>query len=244
MSNIELIRMPNYLLTNDDGIDAPGIAALQQAVDARGTIVAPREHQSGCGHQVTTHQPISIDTRSNPYAAVTTRTNCNYAIGGTPADCIRIAIQYLQLDIDYVLSGINAGGNLGVDAYISGTVAAVREAAILGIPGIAISQYKKSPHPIDWEISTKLARHTLDRLFSLPLPPKSFWNVNLPYCASLDILPELIFCEPSCDPLPTDYQLSGDTLIYSGVYRDRLRMPGTDVDVCFGGNIAITQLKV
>ncbi len=237
--NSSLSHMPSYLLTNDDGIDAPGIAALQLAVDNRGTTVAPLEHQSGCGHQVTTHQPISIATRPNRYGS-----NCSYAISGTPADCIRIAVKYLQLDVDYVLSGINAGGNLGVDAYISGTVAAVREAAILGIPGIAISQYKQSPHPIDWEMSTQLARYALDRLLSLPLPPKSFWNVNLPYLATIDPLPQLVFCEPSCDPLPIDYRLDGNELVYAGVYRDRRRAPNTDVDVCFNGDIAITQLKV
>lgn len=232
--------MPRYLLTNDDGIDAPGIAALQLAVDFAGTTVAPLEHQSGCGHQVTTHRPISIVTRPH----LDERVPPNYAVAGTPADCIRIAVKHLQLDIDCVLSGINAGGNLGVDAYISGTVAAVREAAILGIPGISISQYKKSPHPIDWEISMQLAQHVLERLSSLPLPPKSFWNVNLPYCASLDIFPQLVFCEPSCDPLPIDYQLNGAEIIYAGVYRDRPRAAGTDVDVCFNGNIAITQLRV
>jgi 5'-nucleotidase len=237
--------MPSYLLTNDDGIDAPGIAALQLAVNNYGTIVAPLEHQSGCGHQVSTDRPIGITARPNPYQSLTSIEHPNYAIAGTPADCIRIAIKYLQLRTDYVLSGINAGGNLGVDAYISGTVAAVREAAILGIPGIAISQYKKSPHPIDWAMSTKLARHTLDRLLTLPLPPHSFWNVNLPHCPDdLDVLPQLVFCEPSRAPLPIDYQRSGNELIYAGVYRDRVRTPGTDVDVCFNGDIAITQLKV
>ena len=149
--------MFRYLLTNDDGIEAPGIAALHLAVDRGGTIVAPLEHQSGCGHQVTTHQPISVIERLNPDCVMADRPNYHYAIAGTPADCIRVAVKYLKLDMDYVLSGINAGGNLGVDAYISGTVAAVREAAILGLPGIAISQYQQSPHPIDWEISTKLS---------------------------------------------------------------------------------------
>ena len=253
MVKFELSRMSSYLLTNDDGIDAPGIAVLQLVIADRVTIVAPQEHQSGCGHQVTTHQPIAISSRNHPQVAGTAP-HCDYAIGGTPADCIRIAVKYLQLDVDYVLSGINAGGNLGVDAYISGTVAAVREAAILGIPGIAISQYKQSPHPIDWEISAQLARYALDRLLSLPLPPKSFWNVNLPHRASLvDPLPQLVFCEPSCDPLPILFQSGSannyhqsdrESIVYTGVYRDRQRAPGTDVDVCFKGDIAITQLKV
>ncbi len=236
--------MPSYLLTNDDGIDAPGIAALYQAIDCVGTIVAPLEHQSGCSHQVTTHRSIAIENRQQLSTTAPNDSNCHYAIAGTPADCIRVAVKYLNLDVDYVLSGINAGGNLGVDAYISGTVAAVREAAILGIPGIAISQYKQSPHPIEWEVSAKLARYAIDRLLSLPLPARSFWNVNLPYRDRLTDLPQLVFCQPSCDPLSIDYRFSEDKLVYTGVYRDRPRTPGTDVDVCFNGDIAITQLRV
>ncbi len=232
--------MTKYLLTNDDGIDAPGLAALQLALGTRARIVAPLEHQSGCGHQVTTHRPIQLLTRPNRDELLLP----DYAIAGTPADCVRIALKHLCLDVDYAISGINAGGNLGVDAYISGTVAAVREAAILGIPGIAISQYKQSPHPIDWQIGSQLAKYAIEHLLTLPLPSRSFWTVNLPYCANSHKLPQIVLCEPSSDPLPIDYRLQDDVLIYTGVYRDRVRTSGTDVDVCFGGNIAVTQLKV
>jgi hypothetical protein len=78
--------MPKYLLTNDDGIDAPGITALHQALNYCGIIVAPLEHQSGCGHQVTTDKPIQVSTRHNPC----NQDIPNYAIAGTPADCVRI----------------------------------------------------------------------------------------------------------------------------------------------------------
>lgn len=111
------------LLTNDDGIDAPGIRALLQAVsafEASPMIVAPLEHQSGCEHQVTTTNPIRVQKRSD----------VEYAIAGTPVDCVRIALSYLCSEVNWVLSGINAGGNSGTDVYISGTVAAVREATI------------------------------------------------------------------------------------------------------------------
>src|SRR5690242_7373554 len=100
------------ILTNDDGIDAPGIKALLNAVNSKNVIVAaPKDHQSGCGHQVTTTRSINIQQRSER----------EYAIAGTPADCVRIAISQICQDIKFVLSGINAGGNLGVDVYISGT---------------------------------------------------------------------------------------------------------------------------
>ena len=117
------------ILTNDDGIDAPGIQALLQAVSGKTIMVAPLGQLSGCGHQVTAHSPIHVDRRSE----------VEYAVGGTPADCVRIALHHVCAKPDLVLSGINAGGNLGVDVYISGTVAAVREAAMHGIPGVAIS---------------------------------------------------------------------------------------------------------
>ena len=131
------------LLTNDDGIDAPGIRALWQAAARRGgcRIVAPSGPVSGCGHQVTTHAPIRIDRRAGDA----------WAIDGTPVDCVRLALHGLVPDPDWVLSGINAGGNLGTDVYHSGTVAAVREAAIRGRPGIAVSHYIARGRPIDWD---------------------------------------------------------------------------------------------
>lgn len=122
------------ILTNDDGIDAPGIRALLSAVNGAGILVAPSDHYSGCGHRVTTTQPIRVEKRNDR----------EYAISGTPADCSRIALNYLFPDTKLVLSGINSGGNMGVDVYISGTVAAIREAAFHRVPGIAISQYKKA----------------------------------------------------------------------------------------------------
>ncbi|MHC5720319.1 MAG: 5'/3'-nucleotidase SurE, partial [Nostoc sp.] len=128
------------ILTNDDGIDAPGIRALLKAVNGKNAIIAaPVDPHSGCGHQVTTTRAINLQRRSQT----------EYAIAGTPADCVRIAITQISADVKFVLSGINAGGNLGVDVYISGTVAAVREAAMHGIPGVAISHYRKAKQNFD-----------------------------------------------------------------------------------------------
>jgi len=221
------------ILTNDDGIDAPGIRALQQAINGEGVIVAPKEHQSGCGHQVKTKKPIHVQHRSDR----------EYAVASTPADCTRIALSIFP-DTKYVISGINAGGNLGVDSYISGTVAAVREAVIHGIPGIAISHYMKKPLAIDWEIAIQLTVTVLHKLQFQPLPPGTFWNVNLPHLEPGAPHPELVFCKPSNSPLPINYRVEGDKYYYQGDYSKRDRTPGTDVDICFSGNIAITQLRV
>ncbi|MBC6420665.1 MAG: 5'/3'-nucleotidase SurE [Hormoscilla sp. SP12CHS1] len=227
------------ILTNDDGIDAPGIRALQRALDGNGIIVAPKEHLSGCGHQVTTDRPIHVGRPTVPEKSET-----EYAVGGTPADCSRLAITHLCPDVEWVLSGINAGGNLGVDVYMSGTVAAVREAVILGIPGIAISHWIKKPLVIDWDRATKWTAMLLADLFSRTLDPGSFWNVNLPHLEPAAAEPDIVLCEPSTHPLPVQYRIEEDQYYYIGEYGKRDRAGGTDVDVCFSGNIAVTKLSL
>lgn len=222
------------ILTNDDGIDAPGIRALQKAVNGQGIIVAPKDHLSGCGHQVTTTQPIHVDRRSET----------EYAVGSTPADCTRLAITHLCKNVKWVLSGINAGGNLGVDVYISGTVAAVREAAMHGIPGIAVSHYIRRPLVVDWDVAARCTANVLADLFARPIEPGTFWNVNLPHLEPGSADPEVVFCQPSTQPLPVNYRVEGDNYYYAGVYAKRDRTPGSDVDVCFSGKIAVTRLRL
>jgi 5'-nucleotidase len=222
------------ILTNDDGIDDPGIRALQQAISEKTTIVAPDRQYSGCGHQVTTHQGMKLTKRSPT----------EYILEGTPADCTRIAITKIATNTKLVLSGINPGGNLGNDVYTSGTVAAVREAAIHGIPGIAISHWIKHPLVIDWSVATRWANKVLEDLLPRPLPPGSFWNVNLPHLELDQPEPKIILCEASVAPLPVDYRVEGDIYYYQGEYAKRDRSPGTDVDICFGGNIAVTLMRL
>ncbi|MEL6223103.1 MAG: 5'/3'-nucleotidase SurE [Cyanobacteria bacterium J06627_8] len=227
-----------YILTNDDGIDAPGIAALHDAVTQYGIddsiIVAPNAQLSGCSHQLTRDRPITIDQHSDTAIA----------IGGTPADCTRVAVSYLRPDARYVLSGINAGGNLGADVYMSGTVAAVREATLLRIPGIAFSQYIKRGHDVDWAIATRLTLRVLKKLIDQPWQEGTFWNVNLPFLTPGDPDPEIIFCDLCNQPIPLDHECDGTSFRYVGSYYLRPRIAGADVEVCFSGNIAVTQLKL
>ncbi|MEW5860725.1 MAG: 5'/3'-nucleotidase SurE [Cyanobacteriota bacterium] len=222
------------ILTNDDGIDAPGIRALQKAMNGKGVIVAPKDHLSGCGHQVTTTQAIHVRRRSD----------FEYAIAGTPADCVRIALTHLCPTVKFVLSGINAGGNLGADVYISGTVAAVREAAFHGVPGIAVSHYRKGKLNVDWDVAARWTAGILADLLNRTIEPGTFWNVNLPHLLPGDPDPEVVFCEPSRQPLPVNYRVEGDNFYYVGEYAKRDRTPGSDVDVCFSGKIAVTQLRL
>ncbi|WP_416666426.1 5'/3'-nucleotidase SurE [Egbenema bharatensis] len=227
------------ILTNDDGIDAPGLRSLQQAIGEAGSgeavaVVAPQRPHSGCGHQVTTHRPIHLERRSDQ----------EIAVDGTPADCARIALSYLYPNTEWVLSGINAGGNLGADVYISGTVAAVREAALHRISGIALSHYIRQKRPIDWDLAARMAGRVLDKLMAQPLEPGAFWNVNLPHLAPDDPEPKIVFCPLCTQPLPVDYRVEGDHLQYVGKYGDRVSDPGSDVTVCFSGNIAVTKINL
>ncbi len=239
-----------WLLTNDDGIDAPGLKALRQAVvqfwaaesveksvEKPVITVAPLYHHSGCSHQVTTHRPIRIEQRSE----------FEYAIDGTPADCIRIALSHLQLQPDLVLSGINAGGNLGADIYISGTVAAVREAALYRLPGIAISHYIYQRRAIDWDRAGKLAAAVLRSLAATLFTDQggSFWNVNLPHLEAEAADPTLVLAPLCTQPLPATYQpVETGALQYAGEYGKRQRDLGSDVEVCFSGRIAATQIQL
>lgn len=222
------------VLTNDDGIDAPGIRALLKAVNGQGVIVAPKAHLSGCGHQVTTTQPIHIEQRSP----------VEFAIAGTPADCIRIAISHISPKVKLVLSGINAGGNMGADTYISGTVAAVREAALHRVPGIAISHYRKGKRNVEWDVAARWTANVLAEIRQRPVLPGTFWNVNLPHLEPGEPDPEIVFCEPCTQPLPVKYRVEGENLFYVGEYALRDRTPGTDVDVCFSGRIAVSLIKL
>lgn len=223
------------IVTNDDGIDAPGIRALLKAINGKPVIVAaPQDHLSGCGHQVTTTRPIQVQQRSE----------WEYAIAGTPADCIRIGISHICQNVKYVLSGINAGGNLGADVYISGTVAAVREAAFHGVPGIAISHYRQGKRNVDWDVAANWTTRVLADLLNRPIEPGTFWNVNLPHLEPGDPDPDVVFCQPCTQPLPVNYRIEGDNFYYVGEYAKRDRTPGTDVDICFSGHIAVTQLRL
>ena len=223
------------VLTNDDGIDAPGIRSLLKAVDGKKVIVAaPKDHLSGCSHQVTTTRPIHVQRRSDN----------EYAIAGTPADCTRIAVTHICHNVKYVLSGINAGGNMGADVYISGTVAAVREAAFHGISGIAISHYRKGKRNVDWYVAARWTAGVLADLLNRPPEPGTYWNVNLPHLLPGDPDPEVVFCQPCTQPLPVNYRIEGDNFYYVGDYAQRDRTKGSDVDVCFSGKIAVTLLRL
>src|SRR5262245_26764664 len=224
------------LLTNDDGIDAPGLEALYAATSRVGNpaVVAPVEAHSGCSHRVTTDGPIRIGARGPG----------RYAVDGTPADCVRVGLARLVPDAAWVLAGINAGGNLGADVWHSGTAAAVREAVLHGFPGIALSHYRKRGRTVDWERAAAWVAPLLRDLTGRPWARGTFWNVNLPHVGPGEPDPEVVFCRLDPMPLPLSFREDGDCLHYDGDYHGRQRERDTDVDVCFQGKIAVTLISL
>jgi 5'-nucleotidase len=225
---------PRILVTNDDGWDAPGLAALKTLAGQFGQVwvLAPRDPHSYAGHRVTTDCPLLL-AETGPQ---------EFTLTGTPADCVRLAVTTLFPDVDWVLAGINRGGNLGADIYTSGTVAAVREAALLGRPGIAVSQYIRKGVALDWERSVELARPVVAHLMEEGCPPKGYWNVNLPH-VDVGESAAVVRCVPDNEPLDVRFRQDGEHFHYDGSYRERRRTPGRDVELCFGGSITVSSLR-
>lgn len=226
-----------FLLANDDGIDAPGLAALLAATQGlgRAVVVAPAGPQSGMSHAVTWDRPVRLEPRGTD----------RYAVHGTPADCARLGLLRVVPEAKWVLSGINFGGNLGADVHYSGTVAAVREASLHGWPGIAFSQYKRARVPLDWARSTRWVAALLPELLARPIEPGLFFNVNLPHLDPGTPEPAAVFCPLDPGALPLSYRHEADEHhLYDGNYHERPRKGGADVDVCFGGRIAVTEIRL
>lgn len=223
------------LLTNDDGIDAPGLAALEQACGrlAEVLIVAPDRHLSGCSHQATTDRGLRLHQRGPT----------RWSIDGTPVDCTRVALTHLAQDVDWVVSGINDGGNLGVDVWMSGTVAAVREAVLLGKPGIALSHYRRRGAAIDWTKASRWAETVLVELLAEPPDAGHFWNVNFPHLEGDQLDPPRVRCAVDPSPLAVRYRDERGLLHFDGAYQQRPRREGLDVDRCFEGVTTVSLLS-
>lgn len=224
-----------FLLTNDDGFGALGLHLLASVCAAHGevTIIAPDQEQSGVGHRVHTRQPLRY---------VTHRERC-HSLSGTPADCARVGLVGLGLKPDWVISGLNHGGNLGVDIHMSGTVAGAREAAILGCPAIAISQVINARYPFDQARVQRLTARVIGELLQRPPGPHQLYNVNLPFAPESEE-PELVFCSPDPSPHDVRYDREGDDFSYAGVFLNRPKIPGRDVSVVLAGKVAVSVLTI
>jgi 5'-nucleotidase len=165
----------NILLTNDDGIDAPGLLALHRLLSRKHhvLVVAPDRERSAVGHGITLHHPLRVTQVSlNGHGR-------GWAVSGTPADCVKLAVlELMERRPDLVIAGINPGANVGVNMNYSGTVAAAKEAAIYGFQSIAVSIQGHTD--LDFDPAAQFAAHVAPMVVANGLPRGTFLNINLP----------------------------------------------------------------
>lgn len=238
------MQQRNILIINDDGIGSEGLELLYRVASKFGkvTVFAPKQNQSLVSHSVTLRDPIEVREVKENF----------YSVDARPADCFRIAKFAKNQQIDFVLSGVNWGANLGLDAYYSGTVAAAREAFHNGIPAIALSQYIESfSEKYDWKLIEDWVFIVLDRFFEFYsdsleyLKPKNYWVVNFPWPDVNGFngknTPEIV--EPPLELIPCicGYQLVSEDnqkelFKFSAKFKNRKFTKDSDVDVCIHQN--------
>jgi 5'-nucleotidase len=176
MGEVKGVSAMRILISNDDGVFAPGIAAVAASLQAIGEVfvVAPDRQRSAAGHGITLHKPLYMEevTLHNGIKA--------YSVSGTPADCVKFGVHQILSDgkPDVVVSGINAGGNLGSDVMYSGTVSAAIEGAIQGVPSIAVSQCGQAPY--DFSYAAAFTVKLVQAVVKHGLPADTVLNVNVP----------------------------------------------------------------
>jgi 5'/3'-nucleotidase len=236
----------NFLITNDDGFDAPGLVALYQALACLGnvTVVAPAECHSSRGHAVDTKNSIRIKRHQHPRMGDVT------VVHSSPADCVRIGLSKIVDERpDVVVAGINPGANLGVDLFYSGTAAAAREAAIMGVPAFALSRYLDPKRAVDWDILSQHASRLMSTMLAdrFRLPAGCFWNVNFPETTRNAYPEQITFAPHSILPhqiaFRTVSNVDGvETIQFSGEYRSRGKNGDCDVSQLFDEKLTATPV--
>ena len=235
------------LVTNDDGIRAPGILTLVEVAKQFGEVkvVAPDHERSACGHSMTMRDPLRAQPVSN-YDEIEA-----WEISGVPVDCVNVGLTEMFPDgCDLILSGINNGPNLGFDITYSGTVAGAMEGAINGIPSISLSMALfVTGAPVHFETGARWLLENWELLIGAPQKPLTFLNVNIP---SVDY-PELrghrvvpmgqrVYCdrvERRNDPWGRPYFWQGGTVVMKPA-----EQPGTDVEAVSEGFVSITPVSL
>lgn len=232
----------HILLTNDDGINAPGIQALWQELSTIGTVsvVAPSSEKSASSQAITVHHPIRVDRQCIDNPSI-----CAWRVDGTPTDCVKLAVEALLSDPpDVVVSGINQGPNLGTDVLYSGTVSAAIEAALFNIPAIAVSldSWKSD----DFLPAARFARHLVETLVKQHLPPNTLLNVNVPALTETELkgvsitklgvrLYENTF-DQRTDPRGRTYYWMGGSVV------ENENDPDSDITAIKQGKISVTPI--
>ncbi|MBK8285122.1 MAG: 5'/3'-nucleotidase SurE [Ahniella sp.] len=231
----------HVLVSNDDGVDAPGIRCLAEAMKVLGhvTVVAPDRNRSGASNSLTLEHPVRVQELSPG----------RYRVNGTPTDCVHLALLgLLDKDPDIVVSGINDASNLGDDVIYSGTVAAAIEGRYLGHPAVAVSLVSRDHRPQYFETAARAAVMVVQQLLKDPLPADTILNINVPdrpfdelegfEVTRLGHRHRAEPCIRAQDPRGRDVWWIGP----AGPEQDA--GPGTDFDAVRRGFVSITPLQV
>ena len=179
------------LVSNDDGVDAPGIRILAQGLRDAGhsvTVVAPDRDRSGASNSLTLDGPVRVVEMEDGPASIKPASIKRFRVYGTPTDCVHVAITgMLETEPDIVVSGINTTANMGDDVIYSGTVAAAMEGRFLGLPAVAVSLAARDHDGRHYETAARAAVEIIARLAVDPLPADTILNVNVPDLAWSDV---------------------------------------------------------
>ena len=228
------------LLSNDDGYFAPGLAALAEGLAPLGeiTVVAPERDRSGASNSLTLDRPLTLRRARDNW----------WYVNGTPTDCVHMAVTgLLDIEPDIVVSGINAGSNMGDDTLYSGTVAAATEGYLLGIPAIAMSLAWGGDFS-NFEAAARVARELVGRIQREPFPEPVLLNVNVPdvpyeRLAGLEVT--RLGRRHKAQPVVKGTNPRGETVYWvgpAGAARDA--GPGTDFNAVERGVVSVTPLQV
>ena len=231
------------LVCNDDGIHAPGLKVLEKIARTLSNdvwVVAPETEQSASGHSLTLTLPLRV-------RKISAR---RFAINGTPTDCVLLAVNHILCDQkpDLVLSGVNAGGNLGEDITYSGTVAAAMEGTLLGIPAVALSQFFRKRQTPSWRTAEVWTVQVLKKLAKIDWSRGVLMNVNFP-----DIPPEEVIGieivrqgrRKLSGELQSGNDPRGDPYFWIGVQRNEEKFcKGTDLEAIERGAVTVTPLTM
>lgn len=240
MSALENMRV---LISNDDGIHAPGLEHLEKVVRTLTDdvwVVAPEADNSGAGHSLTLSQPVRVRQLSER----------RFAVSGTPTDSVLVGVLELMPDHrpDLVLSGINRGGNLGEDITYSGTVAAAMEGALLGIPSIALSQHSDSAQRTRWATAERHTPALLEHLIAAGWPDNVFLNVNFPNVAADNVNGVVVTRQGRRKPgSKLDKRVDPRGRPYYWIDSARIEEPtlaGSDLSAVYAGRISVTPLHL
>ena len=239
------LRNSRILISNDDGIHAPGLRVLRDVAEAlcdEVWVVAPEAEQSGAGHSLTLRRPLRIHHHDERV----------FSVDGTPTDCVLLASNEIMAGSppDLVLSGINRHGNLGEDVTYSGTVAAAMEATILGYPAIALSQVFSNgeDNEVYWTTAASHAGPLIARLVAVGWPDNSLINVNFPAVASDQVSGTEITMQGRRkigDKIHRGEDPSGRAYYWIGAIKtDDALVPGTDFAAVAAGHISVTPIDL